>query len=311
MVSALPCQGDTTGDAKYEAGGTIGPNVPNLDITGSSVNIDPANRANLDVRMNIANLTALPSSGETGLNANDVYVDYLTSWVYHNPSGAQATYDSTGNVYYAYLEVNTVTGATTAFAGNTCSISTTHGKYLVYPGDVAVTSKIDKITGQIDVTVPLSDVGKPAVGSRLYSVTAHSVGQPGPAGGPGSCTRDPNGNNQDPTGQVFDVYDKSPAYTSILTTPVSLVITGTGKQVKHTVTFKWKLAGSPRPSGFNILDVAQNGAITRVNKSIISSHGGSAFTFKATRVKTDIDNFYVSAKTGSQFVSFGPFTVTG
>ena len=129
-VSAVPCQTDVTGDAKYEANGTIGSNVPNLDITGSSLSIDPKSTKNLDVRMKIANLAALPAAGETGLNPSDVYVDYLTSWVYHNPKGTQATFDSAGNTYYAYLEVNTATGGTTAFAGNTCSISTTHGKYL-------------------------------------------------------------------------------------------------------------------------------------------------------------------------------------
>ena len=64
--------------------------------------------------------------------------------------------------------------------------------------------------------VPLGDVGSPPVGATLYSVTAHTVSQAAPAG-PFTCsTRDANGNNQDPSGQVFNVYDKSAAYTSIL-----------------------------------------------------------------------------------------------
>lgn len=221
-VTSTPCQTDRTGDARYEANGTIGSNVSNLDITGSSVNVDHSNAKNLDVRMRIANLKSLPTAGETGLNPNDQYVDYLTSWVYHNPTGSQATYDSVGNTYYAYLEVNTVTGATRALAGNTCSISTTHGKYLVYPGQFTISSKVNHQTGTIDLSVPRTDVGSPATGTPLYSATAHTVGQAGPAAGTSavpSCTRDSNGNNQDPSGQIFDVYDKSAAYTAKLTTP--------------------------------------------------------------------------------------------
>ena len=65
-------QTDLAGDAKYEAGGTIGANVPNMDITGSSVNLDPKNSKNLKVRMSLASLASLPSTGETGLNATDI-----------------------------------------------------------------------------------------------------------------------------------------------------------------------------------------------------------------------------------------------
>ena len=145
-------------------------------------------------------------------------MDFLTSWNYHVPGHTQADFDSTGNVYYAYLEVNTVTGAVTAFDGNTCTIATTHPKYLLYPGQNVITSNIDLAHSTIDLFVPLSDVSNPPVGATLYSVTAHTVSQPG-AAGPFTCsTRDADGNNQAP-GQVFNVYDKSSAYTTILTIP--------------------------------------------------------------------------------------------
>jgi hypothetical protein len=218
------CVTDSTGDAKYEANSTVGANVPNMDITGSSVGVDPRKAGNIVVRMNIADLSSLPTAGETGLNANDAYVDYLTSWTYHRPTGTQATYDSTGNTYYAYLEVNTVTGAVTGGAGNTCAIATTHGKYLVYPGDRVVDADVYAAQNRIGISFPALAVGNPRPGSKLYSVTAETVGQPGPAGGPSGpsstvCTRDVNGNAQDPTGQIFDVYDKSRAYTADLTSP--------------------------------------------------------------------------------------------
>ena len=67
--------------------------------------------------------------------------------------------------------------------------------------------------------MPLADVGGPGAGSYLYSVAAHTVGQAGPAGPYNCSTRDPNGNNPDPSGQIFNVYEKSPAYTARLTVP--------------------------------------------------------------------------------------------
>ena len=216
-VTGTPCQADVTGDATYEANGLIGANVPKLDITGSSLNISPTDPLSLDVRMNIADLSTLPMSPtDTTINANDLYVDYLTSWNYHAVTGTQATYDSTGNIYYAYLEVNRVTGAVTAYDGNTCGVvAGTRDKFLTYPGQNRIGYSIDNAAKTIDLYVPRADVGSPADGASLFSVTAHTVGQPA-AAGPANCTtRDLNGNNV-AAGQLFDVYDKSPAYTSIL-----------------------------------------------------------------------------------------------
>jgi hypothetical protein len=216
-VTSTPCQSDPTGDAKFEAGGVIGPNTPKLDITGSSINIDPNNHNRLLVRLNVSNLASLPTAADLFPGSGTV-VDYLTSWNYHVPGHTQADFDSTGNVYYAYLEVNTANGAVTAFDGNTCSLATTHPKYLVYPGQNTIQSRVDRENGVIDLFVPLSDVGNPPVGATLYSVTAHTVSQQF-AAGPSNCPR-VSGSNDDASGQIFNVYDKSAAYTSILTIPV-------------------------------------------------------------------------------------------
>ncbi len=227
-VASGPCQPDPTGDARYEANGVIGSNTPKLDITGSSVNLDPGDPSRLLVRLHVANLSTLPGPAD-GPVAGGPYVDYLTSWNYHIPGGTQATFDSTGNIYYAYLEVNSLTGmVTSAFDGNTCSgLETTHPKTLVYPGQNPITYRIDTANGTIDLYVPRADIGSPPVGATLYSVTAHTVSQPAPAGpAPASCSvRDLNNNNPDPAGQIFNVYDKSAAYTSVLT-----VSSGTGCQ---------------------------------------------------------------------------------
>ncbi len=178
------------------------------------MNIDPKNPSRLIVRLQVANLSSLPNATDGILGGS--HVDYLTSWNYHIPGDTQANFDSTGNVYYAYLEVNTADGTVTAFDGNTCTIATTHPKFLVYPGQEPIQSRVDTAHGVIDLFVPLAEVGNPPVGATLFSVTAHTVSQ-ALAAGPFDCsTRDANGNNQDPGGQVFNVYD-SAAYTSIPT----------------------------------------------------------------------------------------------
>jgi hypothetical protein len=218
-VTPTPCQTDPTGDARFEADGVIGPNAPKLDITGSSVNFDPADSSRLIVRLRVADLSSLPNASDGILGGGTV--DYLTSWNYHIPGGTQTTFDSTGNIYYAYLEVNLATGTVGVYDGNTCSIATTHPKDLVYPGQNAIPYRLDPASGTIDLFVPRVDVGNPPIGATLYSVTAHTVSQPGPAGPFACTTRDANGNNQDPTGQIFNVYDKSAAYTSVLTVSAS------------------------------------------------------------------------------------------
>lgn len=208
------CQGDQTGDAKYEANGVISGNQPKLDIVSSKLSLDPNNHARLRILLRVANLNSLPNATDGILGGP--FVDYLTTWNYHVPGHGQANFDSTGNIYYAYLEVNTATGATTAFDGNTCSIATTHPKYLVYPGQKPITSSVENGANLITLYVPLADVGNPPAGATLYSVTAHTVSQAG-AAGPFNCSaRDPNGNNVDPAGQLFNVYDKSAAYTAAL-----------------------------------------------------------------------------------------------
>jgi len=237
-VTATPCQADQTGDARYEANSIVDGNTPKLDITGSSLNISSTDPMSLDVRMNIADLRSLPGVADSTINGNDIVVDYLTSWNYHVPGNGQTNFDSTGNIYYAYLEVNRATGAVTAYDGNTCSISTTKAKYLVYPGQNAINYSVITGTsgtpaGTIDLYVPRADVGNPADGAALYSVTAHTVGQSAPAAtgqsatAPCATTRDPNGNPTDATGQIFDVYDKSPAYTAQLVSPTGAGTGGT------------------------------------------------------------------------------------
>jgi hypothetical protein len=314
-ISISPCQTDSTGDAKYEAFGSVGSSVPNLDITGSSVSRDPSDSSMLRVRMNISNLSTYPTVGESGLNTSptnsaDNYVDYLTSWTYHAPGNTQANFDSTGNIYYAYLEVNTATGAVTgAYDGNTCSISTTHGKYLVYPGQNTITHAENQTTGTIDLEVPLTDVGSPASGDSLYSVTAHTIGQVAPAAGTGAiptCTRDPNGNNQDASGQVFDVYDKSPAYTAILPSPTSALLSRVSAHASgRFVTIRWTVAPGTKALGYNVLAVERHGR-RQLNRTLIRSDAGRTYRFTTA---TSFTLYYLQAVSATHRELLGPYRV--
>ena len=317
LSATQPCITDQTGDAKYEANNMIGVNAPKLDITGSSLNLDP--KGNIDVRMNVPALagtggvTPLPTATDTGINPNDLFVDYLTTWNYHVPGHTQANFDSTGNIYYAYLEVNLTTGATTAAAGNTCTVNTSRSKVFVYPGQNAITSNIGP-NGSIDLTVPTADVGNPPVGAQLYSVTAHSVGQPSTAGGPtvgqACLTRDPNGNLlNDVGGQIFDVYDKSPAYTAVLTqaSPTLAALRRvSASAVAHgrNVTFRWQLAAHTQVTGFNVL-VRQHHALIRVNRQLIPRHSGMSYRYTAKVASAN--TFYVQTVQSSQTKLYGPY----
>lgn len=317
LSATQPCVTDQTGDAKYEANNMIGANAPKLDITGSSLNLD--SKGNIDVRMNVPALAAaggvtpLPTTTDTGINPNDQFVDYLTTWNYHVPGHTQANFDSTGNIYYAYLEVNRATGATTAADGTTCSLNSTRSKVIVYPGQNAVTSKIGP-DGTIDLSVPPADVGNPPAGAQLYSVTAHAVGQLSTAGGPtvgqACLTRDPKGNLlNDAGGQIFDVYDKSPAYTAVLTKASPTVaalrmVSASAAANGHNVTFRWQLAAHSQATGFNIL-MRQHHALVRVNRELIPRHTGMSYRYTA-RVATG-NTFYVQAVQSSQTRLYGPY----
>ncbi len=74
--------------ARFEADGVISANAPKLDITGSSLNLDPKNPSRLDVRLQPANLSSLPNATDGILGGS--YVDYLTSWNYHIPGNTEA-----------------------------------------------------------------------------------------------------------------------------------------------------------------------------------------------------------------------------
>ncbi len=83
--------------------------MPKLDITGSSLNLDPTNPSRLDVLLQLANLSSLPNASDGILGGS--YVDYLTQL--ELPHSRQHR-----------------------------GQATTHPKYLVYPGQKPIQSRV-------------------------------------------------------------------------------------------------------------------------------------------------------------------------
>jgi hypothetical protein len=172
---------DPTGDSFLSSGGSHTKASPALDVTGASVT-EP-DKSHLKVTLS----TADPNL------ANDLAVDpslggpvgeWLVRWAaptYQNGPGD-------GNIFYVGVE-SAGGGAPDFYTGTTGAIDTTHVKYFTYPKSTAIPGKISGNT--ISWTVPLADVGKPAAGDGLFSVTGFTATQPTPSSS--SITMPPNG----------------------------------------------------------------------------------------------------------------------
>jgi len=178
---------DPTSDAQwphYSPTGT-GTDQKALDLT--SLQLSQHDAAHLTITMKVQDATSLlPPPGATG-------IIWLTRWQ------EKALGDDGEESYRIFYAGATSTGgqAPTFFSGTGVSandqsvpgdgcidtafaqVSPTvrNCKILLYPQEKAETGSLNPLTGEISVTVPLTDVGNPAVNSTLYSVTAISLGQ--------------------------------------------------------------------------------------------------------------------------------------
>ena len=161
---------DPTGDAFYNANGSSTPAGDNLDLTGASLANGPNNTlvAKIDVK-SLSSLAVSPAVG--GPDAS-----WLIRWTDVRPGTT-----GNGHIYYAGMD-NGGGGSPTFFDGETAGIPPSnpgeHTKYLAYPQTNKLSSSqasYDAKTGVITLSVPRSDVGSPANGSVLYSVTAFSA----------------------------------------------------------------------------------------------------------------------------------------
>ena len=172
--SAMGGVSDPTGDAFYSANGSATPAGDNLDLTGASLANGPGGTlvAKIDVK-DLSNLSVSPSVG--GPDAS-----WLIRWTQVVPGTT-----GNGHIYFAGMDNNAGAGGSgtpTFFDGETAGIPPSnqgeHTKYLAYPQTNVLDASLgsyDAKTGIITIDVPAKDVGNPAAGTVLYSVTAFSA----------------------------------------------------------------------------------------------------------------------------------------
>jgi hypothetical protein len=171
---ALGSVDDPTGDADFSSNGTRVKATPNLDLTQASL----ANGANktLVATLKVKSLSSLAaSSGEGGPDAS-----WLIRWTVVRPGTT-----GNGNIYYVGMDNNGGVGGSgnpTFFAGDTVGLppanQAEHTKYMTYPQTHVLSSSqasYDSKTGVVTLHVPLSDVGSPPAGTRLYSATGFTA----------------------------------------------------------------------------------------------------------------------------------------
>lgn len=171
---------DPARDDFYSAGGKLTPGRANLDLTGAS--LANGRGKTLVAKIHVRSLASLaPASGLGGSDAS-----WIIRWTVVHPRTDSSGYPVNGDVYYAGMDNNAGTGGSgkpSFFAGDTSAVpppgnAADHTKYMTFPQTTKLTHKqasYNRKTGVITLRIPLADVGKPAKGTRLYSITAFTA----------------------------------------------------------------------------------------------------------------------------------------
>ncbi len=164
---------DPAGDAFATSAGQTSTGSAAEDLAGVSVTRPDAAHLAFTMGTRDANLAAdlaPPAAVAAGGGTTAVY---LIRWA--------ERYEPTrldGAIRYVGMQ-STAGGTPTFYTGTSTCIATTRCKFFSYPATTAVPGSITKDT--ITWTVPLADVGNPAPGAGLYSVTGSSTVQPQPS----------------------------------------------------------------------------------------------------------------------------------
>jgi hypothetical protein len=166
---------DPSGDGRYEASGTVSANMPQLDITGSSVTLvttAPCSAAApcYQVTMQLNNLSLAPTTAQDP----DTDLVWHTQWLV--PS---STDPLGGKNFFVYAE-SFNGGALQCFAGENAENRVGGGVALTYPGVTALPAANCKSTlganGTITIYVPLSAVSETGpIDNKLHEVTASTM----------------------------------------------------------------------------------------------------------------------------------------
>jgi len=166
---------DPSNDGKYEVNGLSSANMPQLDITHSSVSLlttAPCSAAApcYQVVMQLNNLSPAPTTAQDP----DLDLVWLTQWFV--PS---TTDPNGGKNFFVYAE-SFNGGALQCFAGENAAQAVGGGVTLTYPGATQLPAANCLSTtgrnGTITIDVPLSNVNEPgAIDNRLHEVTASTM----------------------------------------------------------------------------------------------------------------------------------------
>ncbi|HEY6904132.1 MAG TPA: hypothetical protein VI216_07465, partial [Candidatus Acidoferrales bacterium] len=166
---------DPSGDGKYEANGLSSANMPQLDVTSSSVKLltkAPCSNAApcYQVVMKLNNLSLAPTINQDP----DLDLVWLTQWF------VPSTTDSNGGKNFFVYAESFNGSALQCFAGENAEQVVGGGVTLTYPGVTQLPAANCRSTtgpnGTITIDVPLSDVNEPgAIDNRLHEVTASTM----------------------------------------------------------------------------------------------------------------------------------------
>jgi len=166
---------DPTGDGLYEVAGTTSANMPQLDITNSSIKeitTAPCSAAApcYQVAMQLNNLSLAPTTAQDP----DIDLVWLTQWFV--PS---STDPNGGKNFFVYAE-SANGGALTCYSGEAAALPNGGGVLITYPGATTLPAANCLSTlganGTITIDVPLSNVTEPgAIDNRLHEVTASTM----------------------------------------------------------------------------------------------------------------------------------------
>jgi hypothetical protein len=196
---------DPIGDGKYEVNGLSSANMPQLDITNSSVRrltSAPCSTAApcYQVVMKLKNLSLAPTTAQDP----DLDLVWLTQWFV--PS---TTDPNGGKNFFVYAE-SFNGSAVQCFAGENAEQAVGGGVTLTYPGTTQLPAANCVVhtgsNGTITIDVPISNVNEPgAIDNRLHEVTASTMTLQQPA------------NTNPPVfgigGSLFNLIDVAQGYT--------------------------------------------------------------------------------------------------
>jgi hypothetical protein len=171
---------DPKRDDFYSAGGKLTRAGANLDLTGASLTNGP--HKTLVARIRVRSLRHLTVSSSVG----GPDASWIVRWTVVHRGKNSGGYPINGHIYYAGMDNNAGAGGSSKpsfFAGDTSAVPppgnpADHTKYMTFPQTKRLSAKqasYNRKTGVITLRIPLSDVGRPSRGTRLYSITAFAA----------------------------------------------------------------------------------------------------------------------------------------